>query len=114
MPENDPGTEQSSSRLANDRPLPESTYRIQFHAGFTFRDATAIIPYLAALGVTHLYASPYLKARAGSMHGYDIVDHSRLNPELGSASDYEAMVQALRENGMGHILDVVPNHAAVG
>ena len=57
------------------RPLPESTYRLQFHAGFTFRDALAIVPYLRDLGITHCYASPYLKARPGSTHGYDIIDH---------------------------------------
>ena len=62
------------------RRLPESTYRVQFHKGFTFKDATAIVPYLAQLGVTHLYASPYLKAVPGSTHGYDVIDPSRLNP----------------------------------
>jgi (1->4)-alpha-D-glucan 1-alpha-D-glucosylmutase len=94
--------------------LPESTYRLQFHAGFTFRDATAIVPYLADLGITHCYASPYLKARPGSTHGYDIVDHSVLNPEIGSPEDYEAFVAALRAHGLGHVLDVVPNHMGVG
>ena len=63
---------------------PESTYRLQFHAGFTFRDATAIVPYLRDLGITHVYASPYLKARPGSTHGYDIIDHGCLNPEIGT------------------------------
>ena len=62
------------------RPRPESTYRLQFHAEFTFRDATSIVPYLRDLGITHVYASPYLKARPGSTHGYDIVDHRQLNP----------------------------------
>jgi (1->4)-alpha-D-glucan 1-alpha-D-glucosylmutase len=94
-------------------PLPESTYRLQFHAGFTFRDAAAIVPYLHDLGVTHRYASPYLKARPGSTHGYDVIDHGALNPELGTQEDYDAFVEALRSHGMGHILDIVPNHVGV-
>ena len=94
--------------------LPELTYRLQFHAGFTFRDATAIVPYLRELGITHCYASPYLKARPGSTHGYDIIDHNCLNPEIGTPEDYEAMVVALREQGLGQILDTVPNHMGVG
>ena len=93
---------------------PRATYRLQFHAGFRFSDATALIPYLAALGVSHVYASPYLKARAGSTHGYDIVDHNQLNPEIGTPEDYAAFVAALRAHGMGHIVDFVPNHMGVG
>jgi (1->4)-alpha-D-glucan 1-alpha-D-glucosylmutase len=96
------------------RALPESTYRLQFHAGFTFRDATSIVPYLHALGVTHCYASPYLKARPGSTHGYDIIDHSALNPEIGTPEDYEQWISALHDHGMGQILDTVPNHMGVG
>jgi (1->4)-alpha-D-glucan 1-alpha-D-glucosylmutase len=95
------------------RPFPESTYRLQFHAGFTFRDACAVVPYLRDLGVTHLYASPYLKARPGSTHGYDITDHRVLNPEIGGPEDYAAMVGALRQAGMGQVLDMVPNHMGV-
>ena len=75
---------------------PRATYRLQFHAGFGFADATALVPYLARLGISHVYASPSLRARAGSEHGYDIVDHSALNPELGTAADYEAFVAALK------------------
>lgn len=93
---------------------PRATYRVQFHKAFTFRDAAAIAPYLAALGVSHLYASPFLKARPGSTHGYDIVDHGVLNPEIGSEADYDAMAAALREQGLGQILDIVPNHMGVG
>ncbi|MGD1065183.1 MAG: malto-oligosyltrehalose synthase [Vulcanimicrobiaceae bacterium] len=93
---------------------PRATYRLQFHAGFRFTDAIAIIPYLARLGISHVYASPYLKARAGSTHGYDIVDHTALNPEIGARPDYDAFVAALRAHGMGHILDFVPNHMGVG
>ena len=95
------------------RPRPESTYRLQFHKGFTFSDATEIVPYLASLGVTHAYASPYLKAKAGSTHGYDVIDHGSLNPELGTPADYDAWIDALRAHGMSHILDTVPNHAGI-
>jgi len=95
------------------KPSIESTYRLQFHAGFTFRDAAAIVPYLGALGITHVYASPYLKARPGSTHGYDVIDHSKLNPELGTQADFDAFVDALQQHGMSHILDIVPNHVGV-
>src|SRR5688500_11822448 len=95
------------------RRLPESTYRVQFHKGFTFRDAAAIAPYLRDLGVTHLYASPYLRATPGSTHGYDVIDHNRLNPEVGSDEDYAAFLDALRDSGLSHILDTVPNHVGV-
>jgi (1->4)-alpha-D-glucan 1-alpha-D-glucosylmutase len=95
------------------RPPPRATYRLQFHAGFTFADAARILPYLADLGITHCYASPYLKARAGSAHGYDITDHGRLNPDIGSETDYAAWTKALASRGLGQILDIVPNHMAV-
>ncbi len=94
--------------------IPRATYRLQFHAGFGFNDATAIAPYLARLGVSHVYASPYLKARPGSTHGYDITDHQALNPELGTEADFTAMVQAFKREGLGQILDFVPNHMGVG
>jgi len=93
---------------------PRTTYRLQLHAGFRFADATALVPYLERLGITHVYCSPYLKARAGSTHGYDIIDHNALNPELGTDADYRAFVETLRMHGMGHILDFVPNHMGVG
>ncbi|MEA2722215.1 MAG: (1-_4)-alpha-D-glucan 1-alpha-D-glucosylmutase, partial [Candidatus Eremiobacteraeota bacterium] len=93
---------------------PRSTYRLQFHKDFTFVDAIALIPYLASLGISHVYASPYLKARAGSTHGYDIVDHGALNPEIGTPDDHRRFVDTLRAHGMGHILDFVPNHMGVG
>jgi (1->4)-alpha-D-glucan 1-alpha-D-glucosylmutase len=93
---------------------PFATYRLQFHAGFRFSDATALVPYLASLGISHVYASPYLRARAGSTHGYDIVDHGSINPEIGTLEEYRAFVAALRAHGMGHILDFVPNHMGVG
>ena len=86
---------------------------MQFHSGFTFRDAVKIVPYLHALGITHLYASPFLQARSGSTHGYDITDHNALNPEIGTEADYEALCDLLRQHGMGQIIDVVPNHMGV-
>ena len=94
--------------------LPRATYRLQFHREFGFDDAAALAPYLARLGISHVYASPYLKARPGSTHGYDIVDHERLNPELGDDGAYKRMVAAFAANGLGQILDVVPNHMGVG
>ncbi len=100
--------------LAERRRLPESTYRLQFNSRFTFNQARDLIPYLHDLGVTDCYASPYLMARPGSLHGYDISDHSRLNPEIGSEEDYEAFVAALRERHLGQLLDVVPNHMGIG
>src|SRR6478609_933992 len=109
----DPLLQQATDRAAALRRLPESTYRLQFHAGFTFRDATAVVPYLHDLGITDLYASPYLRARPGSTHGYDVIDHCRLNPEVGTEADYDAWVAAMRDRGMGHVLDTVPNHVGV-
>ena len=93
---------------------PRATYRLQFHQGFTFRHALAIVDYLADLGISHVYASPILAARPGSLHGYDIIDHNRLNPELGTTADFDALVAALHERGIGIILDIVPNHMGVG
>ena len=101
------------------RPVPVSTYRVQLrppaadHPGFGFADAAEVVPYLADLGVTHLYCSPYLQAAPGSAHGYDVVDHSRLNDELGGERAFQTMVAACREHGLGIVLDVVPNHMAV-
>jgi (1->4)-alpha-D-glucan 1-alpha-D-glucosylmutase len=93
---------------------PRALYRLQFNQRFGFKDAARIAPYLGRLGVSHVYASPWLKARAGSSHGYDIVDHQALNPELGTCDDFDAMTAAFRANGLGHILDFVPNHMGVG
>jgi (1->4)-alpha-D-glucan 1-alpha-D-glucosylmutase len=103
-----------AGQAAADRPLPEATYRFQLYGGFTFRDATELLPYLHELGITHCYTSPYLKARPGSLHGYDIVDHRAFNPEIGTDADHEAFVSALRARGMGHVLDIVPNHMGIG
>jgi (1->4)-alpha-D-glucan 1-alpha-D-glucosylmutase len=99
-------------RLA-ERRLPEATYRLQVNHTFTFRDAENLVDYLASLGISDCYLSPCVKARAGTMHGYDIVDHNTLNPEIGSEADYDALAQKLRTHGMGQILDLVPNHMGV-
>jgi (1->4)-alpha-D-glucan 1-alpha-D-glucosylmutase len=96
------------------KPIPRATYRLQFRKEFGFEQAAALAPYLAALGVSHVYASPYLKARPGSTHGYDIVDHNALNPELGTEEAFARMVAAFRKHGLGQILDFVPNHMGVG
>jgi (1->4)-alpha-D-glucan 1-alpha-D-glucosylmutase len=93
--------------------VPTATYRLQLNGTFTFRDAASIIPYLHSLGISHCYVSPYLRARPGSLHGYDIIDHNALNPEIGTIEDYEHFVAELHRHGMGQILDIVPNHMGV-
>lgn len=100
--------------LPRTRQIPVATYRMQFNRTWTFNDAKAQIPYLRALGISHIYASPYFQARPESMHGYDIVNHNALNPSIGSEEDYRAFVRALHEHGMGQILDTVPNHMGIG
>lgn len=90
-----------------------ATYRLQLHREFTLQDATRIVPYLARLGISHVYTSPLLKARAGSTHGYDVVDHTLLNPELGTDEDFDRFVATLREHELGLIVDIVPNHLGV-
>ncbi|NNJ12154.1 malto-oligosyltrehalose synthase [Chloroflexales bacterium ZM16-3] len=97
-----------------DAPAPRATYRLQFHAGFTFADATKIVAYLDDLGVSEAYASPILTPRSGSTHGYDITDHSTLNPDLGGEDGFEQLSAALRARDLGLILDVVPNHMGIG
>jgi (1->4)-alpha-D-glucan 1-alpha-D-glucosylmutase len=92
--------------------VPTATYRLQFNSEFTFRDATKILPYLAALGITDVYSSPLLRPRHGSTHGYDIVDATILNPALGSDEDFSAFQEELDRHGMGLLLDIVPNHMA--
>lgn len=93
---------------------PRATYRLQLRKSFGFADAARIAPYLARLGTSHAYLSPVFKARPGSTHGYDITDHSQLNPELGTEADYESMIAAFRREGLSVILDTVPNHMGVG
>lgn len=87
--------------------------RLQLHKGFTFADAAALVPYLVDLGISHVYSSPILMARAGSIHGYDVIDPSSVNPELGGESGFRDFVAVLRGAGLGLIVDIVPNHMAV-
>src|SRR6202790_2507009 len=87
-----------------------ATYRLQFNKDFTFRHATDLLDYLSELGITHLYASPIWRSRSGSTHGYDVIDPTRLNPELGTEADFVALQTELRNRGMGLVLDIVPNH----
>jgi len=93
--------------------IPRATYRLQFHRGFGFDDAVRTLPYLQRLGVSHVYCSPVLRARAGSTHGYDVVAHDEINPELGGRDGFERFCEALRAHGMGQLLDMVPNHMGV-
>lgn len=93
--------------------IPRATYRLQLHARFGFAAAADRVPYLAELGISHCYFSPYLKARPGSTHGYDVVAHDQLNPELGSREDYDRLCDTLAAHGMGQVLDMVPNHVGV-
>ena len=98
--------------MADPQARPRATYRLQLRAGFGFREAAALAGYLHQLGISHLYLSPVLAARRGSSHGYDVVDPTRLNPELGTTQELEELCAVLRERGMGVIVDVVPNHMA--
>ena len=92
---------------------PHSTYRLQLHKGFTFDDASSIADYLRDLGISHVYSSPYLQAGPESMHGYDVVDHHRVNRELGGEEAHERFSKRLGELGLGQVLDIVPNHMSV-
>jgi len=92
--------------------IPVSTYRLQFNRDFRFADAIEIVDYLYDLGITDLYASPILKARSGSTHGYDVIDPTQLNPELGTLEEFNQLIDALQAKGMGLVLDIVPNHMA--
>jgi (1->4)-alpha-D-glucan 1-alpha-D-glucosylmutase len=94
--------------------IPRATYRLQFHKDFTFEDAARRAEYFEKLGISHIYASPILTARVGSTHGYDVVDHSQINPELGGEDGFRDMAATLRAHGIGTIVDIVPNHMAVG
>jgi (1->4)-alpha-D-glucan 1-alpha-D-glucosylmutase len=93
---------------------PLATYRLQFRKEFTFGDARDLVSYLADLGISHVYASPFLKARAGSSHGYDIIDHNTLNPEVGGTDEFLDYCSVLKDHGMGQIVDFVPNHMGIG
>lgn len=108
--------ERSVAKAATPRlPLtrPVATYRLQFHKDFGFKDAIRLVPYLAGLGISHLYASPFLKARPGSTHGYDVVDHNAVNPEIGSEAELNRLIGLLKKRGMGMVIDLVPNHMGV-
>ncbi len=94
--------------------IPTATYRLQFHKDFGFAQAQELIDYLHDLGISDIYASPIFKARAGSMHGYDVVDHSQIDPALGGEDAFAAFASALKTRGMGLILDIVPNHMGIG
>src|SRR5438046_4197622 len=109
------GIAECLEKLASSRPSghPLSTYRLQFHKGFRFVDAQALLPYLQSFGVSHIYSSPILKAREDSSHGYDITDHSLINPDIGSEEEFRAFVADLKSRGMGLILDTVPNHMGI-
>ncbi len=93
--------------------IPSATYRLQFNKDYTFRQASELVPYLHELGISHLYASPIFKAAPGSVHGYDVADHNQLNPEVGTREELDALSAALRDRGMGMILDFVPNHMGI-
>jgi (1->4)-alpha-D-glucan 1-alpha-D-glucosylmutase len=93
---------------------PSATYRLQLNRDFTFAKAEALVDYLAELGISHLYTSPFLKARPGSTHGYDIIDHNKINPEIGERDDLVRLSDRLKQRGMGLVLDFVPNHMGVG
>jgi (1->4)-alpha-D-glucan 1-alpha-D-glucosylmutase len=93
---------------------PRATMRLQFHKDFPFASAIPLVPYLKSLGISHLYSSPILTARAGSNHGYDVIDPTTVNPELGGEEGFRALVATLRAEGLGVVVDIVPNHMAVG
>src|ERR1700748_1828439 len=95
------------------RPAPTSTYRVQLTPDFGFAAAPEVLPSLAALGVSHLYCSPWLAASSGSRHGYDVIDHALINPELGGRQGLERLRAACDAAGLSIVLDIVPNHASV-
>lgn len=102
-------------RAEREHPLPRpiATYRLQLHGGFRFADVERIADYLAALGVSDVYCSPYLHARPGSTHGYDVFDHGRINPEIGDETDDARLARTLDRCGLGRVLDIVPNHMGI-
>ncbi len=110
------GLSECLDRLAAHRPTdrPIATYRLQLNHQFRFEDARRLVSYLDSLGISHCYSSPILRARAGSMHGYDITDHNAINSEIGTEADFRRFVAELKAHGMGIILDIVPNHMGVG
>src|ERR1700674_73749 len=105
--------DETAAELAAAR-QPAATYRVQLHKDFGFDAAAGIARYLADLGISDLYTSPILQAAPGSMHGYDVIDHGRLNAELGGEEGYARLSARLQEAGLGHVLDIVPNHMGLG
>src|SRR5579871_99205 len=105
--------ENARQRTVRPSHVPNSTYRLQLNGRFTFNDAESITGYLHSLGITDCYVAPFLMAKRGSMHGYDVVDHSKFNPEIGSAEDFYHFSDTLRNREMGLIVDVVPNHMCI-
>lgn len=112
-PEDTVNIDQMLDDLLQPPRIPRATYRLQFNADFTFADAQELVAYLEALGISDIYASPLFKPRPGSTHGYDTVDYGQFNPALGTAEDFNALADALREREMGVLLDIVPNHMGV-
>ncbi|MDM0112502.1 malto-oligosyltrehalose synthase [Variovorax sp. J22R133] len=111
-----PRADSPAAALDDSRPrtrIPRATYRLQLHKGFTFDDAVRVVPYLAQLGISHVYCSPIHRARPGSMHGYDVVAHDEINSELGGMPAFERFTLALQAHGMGQLIDLVPNHMGV-
>src|SRR6478672_5675419 len=108
-----PGRWSGASEVDMPPAIPLATYRLQLTADFDFDKAAAVVPYLKSLGITHLYASPVMKARKGSTHGYDTVDHSQFNPELGGEAGFARLSEALTRHDLGLIIDFVPNHVGV-
>jgi len=102
-----------SRNLPGERRIPVSTYRLQLNDQFKFSDAKTVLPYLHELGISDVYTSPYLKAKKGSLHGYDILNHHQLNLEVGTGEEYEAFTGELKRYGLGQILDIVPNHMCI-
>jgi len=102
------------ARELRERKLPVATYRVQFSRSFRLHEAVGLVPYLRDLGISHIYASPLLRANRDSSHGYDVVAHDEIDPNLGGEEGLRALVEALHQNGMGLILDFVPNHMGIG
>ncbi len=99
--------------MSSERNIPMATYRLQLRPGFGFDQAAQVLDYLSALGISHVYFSPYLQAAEGSTHGYDVVDHSQPNVELGGVDGHERLCAALAERNLGHVIDIVPNHMSI-
>src|SRR5436190_23054189 len=92
--------------------IPSASYRLQFNANFKFTDAERLLGYLSELGISHIYTSPLMKARSGSIHGYDVTNPNEINPDIGTSADFERFVALLQEYRLGLMLDIVPNHMA--